>query len=489
MKVTIIGYGMAGSRLAAELRARNADVKVTVLGAEPHRAYNRIMLSNLLAGKVGEADVEITEAAGHGVDVRPGSAVVAIDRAARTVTTACGDIHPYDHLVLATGGEAVIPAIPGLPGSRPDDPPLTGAKAEPLPDRVAVFRTLDDCRRILAVAETARTAIVLGGGLLGLEAARGLTARGLSVRVVHAVDRLMNRQIDTGASGVLTRTLEGLGIGCVLDAETEAVESTPDGVTLRLAGGRTLDADLLVLACGVRPETGLARAAGLDVGRGVLVDDAMRTSDPHVWAIGDCAEHDGVVGGLVAPAWEQARVVASRLTGEEPDAVYRQPAVVTRLKATGIDLAAMGASTGPEELVFSDPARGTYARLVIDGDRLAGAIMLGDNPAIGTVIQLFDRGTPVPSDRRALLLGRALGTAPVAVAESPALMPDAATVCQCNNVSKGALVRCWRDGARSVGDVVAATRATTGCGTCREAVCGIVDWLSSVDSPASEVLA
>ncbi|GAB7039856.1 MULTISPECIES: FAD-dependent oxidoreductase [Catenuloplanes] len=475
MKVTIIGYGMAGSRLAAELRARQADVKVTVLGAEPHRAYNRIMLSNLLAGKVGEADVEITEAAGHGVDVRPGATVVSIDRDARTVTTACGEIHPYDHLVLATGGEAIIPDVPGLAGD--------------LPERVAVFRTLDDCRRILAVAETARTAIVLGGGLLGLEAARGLTARGLSVRVVHAVDRLMNRQIDTGASGVLTRTLAGLGIACDLGAETARVASGPDGVRLTMADGRVLAADLLVLACGVRAETGLARAAGLAVRRGVLVDDAMRTSDPGVSAIGDCAEHDGVTGGLVAPAWEQARVVAARLTGEDPDAVYRPPAVVTRLKAAGIDLAAMGALTGPEELTFADPARGTYARLVIDGDRLAGAIMLGDNPAIGTVIQLFDRGTPVPSDRRALLLGRALGAAPVTVAESPALMPDAATVCQCNNVSKGAIVRCWRSGARSVGDVVAATRATTGCGTCRDAVCGIVDWLSAVDSPASEVLA
>jgi assimilatory nitrate reductase electron transfer subunit len=478
MKIIIVGYGMAGSRLAAELRAREADVKVTVLGAEPHRAYNRIMLSTLLAGKIGEADVEITEAAGHGVDVRPGSAVVAIDRAARTVTTGAGEVLTYDHLVLATGGEAVVPAIPGL---------------VPLPDRVAVFRTLHDCRRILAVAETARTAIVLGGGLLGLEAARGLTARGLSVRVVHAVDRLMNRQIDTGASGVLTRTLAGLGIECDLGAATESVASDADGVRLTTADGRVLAADLLVIACGVRAETALARAAGLDVGRGVLVDDAMRTSDGHISAIGDCAEHDGVTGGLVAPAWEQARVVAARLTGEDPHAVYRSPAVVTRLKAAGVDLAAMGvlpaSTSGLEELTFTDPARGTYARLIIDGDRLAGAIMLGDNPAIGTVIQLFDRGTPVPDDRRALLLGRALGAAPVTVAESPALMPDAVTVCQCNNVSKGALVRCWRAGARSIGDVIAATRATTGCGTCRDAVCGIVDWLSAVDAPASEVVA
>ncbi|GLH97935.1 FAD-dependent oxidoreductase [Phytohabitans aurantiacus] len=473
MKVVIVGYGMAGSRLAAELRDRGTDMKITVLGAEQHRAYNRIMLSSVLAGKVGERDVEITEAAGHGIDLRPGVTVTAVDRAARQLTTADGEQIEYDHLVLATGSRALVP-------------PLAGLDTTNLPDRVAVFRTLDDCRRILATADGARTALVLGGGLLGLEAARGLAARGLDVQVVHAVGHLMERQLDPGASAVLVRTLAGIGITAHLDAMASSVTAGPDSVTLGLAGGRELTADLLVVACGVRPETEMARTAGLTVERGIVVDDRMRTSDPAISAIGDCAQHDGVVSGLVAPAWEQARIVARVLAGDDPTARYRPLPVVTRLKAAGIDLAAMGnpAPEGAvaEELSFADPVRGTYAKLTIVDERLTGAIMLGDNPAIGTVIQLFDRGAPVPVDRRALLLGRAIGGGAAVTAESPALMPDAVTVCQCNTVTKGTLVRCWRSGARSVDDVVAATRATTGCGTCRDAVEGIVEWLSTVDS-------
>jgi assimilatory nitrate reductase electron transfer subunit len=469
-RVVIVGYGMAGARLATELQARTADLKITVFGAEPHRAYNRILLSNLLAGKVGERDVALAEAAGHGLDVRAGVPVTGIDRRRRAVHTGRDEIIEYDHLVLATGSRPVVPPI------------LAGGE---LPERVAVFRTLDDCRRILSHATGARTALVLGGGLLGLEAARGLATRGLEVRVVHLAGRLMDRQLDAAAGAVLARTLARIGIATHLDVTAEAVTAGADGVAVRLAGGERLRADLLVLACGVRPETSLARAAGLAVDQAVVVDERMRTSDPRIFAIGDCAQYDGVVSGLVAPAWDQARVVAQVLAGDDPAARYRPTRPVTRLKAAGIDLAAMGhpapVEDHQEELSFADPARGTYAKLVIDGDRLAGAIMLGDNPAIGTVIQLFDRGAPIPTDRRALLLGRAIGGSATAT-ESPALMPDAATVCQCNTVSKGTLVRCWRSGARSVEEMVAATRATTGCGTCRDAVAGIVDWLSTADS-------
>ncbi|MEU8188600.1 NAD(P)/FAD-dependent oxidoreductase, partial [Micromonospora carbonacea] len=428
--VVIVGYGMAGARLAAELHARPGDRKVTVLGAEPHRAYNRIMLSTLLAGKVDEPDVELTEAAGHGVDVRTGVAVTAIDRAAREVRTGDGERMGYDHLVLATGSRAVVPPLPGL------DPAA-------LPDRVAVFRTLDDCRRILALARGARRALVLGGGLLGLEAARGLAARGLDVTVVHPNGHLMERQLDPTAGAVLAGTLAGLGVRARLGTSATGLAADADGVRLDLSDGSSLAADLLVLSCGVRPDTALAAAAGLAVQRGIVVDDRLRTSDPHVSAIGDCAQHDGTPSGLVAPAWAQARVVAQLLSGADAHAAYRARPAVTRLKAAGIDLAAMGDTAaggdrtgdGPvEELTFADPARGTYARLRIRDERLTGAILLGDNPAVGTVVQLFDRGAPVPSDRRALLLGRALGGAPAAPAASPALMPDAATVCQCNDV-------------------------------------------------------
>ncbi|MEH1102679.1 FAD-dependent oxidoreductase [Micromonospora sp. CPCC 205561] len=470
-RIVIIGNGMAGSRLAGELHARGGDRKVTVLGAEPHRAYNRIMLSTLLTGRIREPDVELAEAAGQGVDLRTGVTVTAIDRAAGTVHTDDGDRLAYDQLVLATGSRAVVPPLPGLDGPE-------------LPERVVPFRTLDDCRRILAAADGARAALVLGGGLLGLEAARGLAARGLDVGVVHPVPYLMERQLDPAAAAVLAGTLAGLGVTTHLAVSATRVVADADGVRLDLADGRSLAADLLVLSCGVRPDTALARAAGLDVERGVLVDDRLRTSDPRISAIGDCAQHDGALTGLVAPAWAQARVVAQLLAGEDPGARYRPRPPVTRLKAAGIDLAAMGdpgdGGTG-EELTFADPARGTYARLRIHDERLTAAILLGDNPAVGTVIQLFDRGQPVPADRRSLLLGRAFGAA-AAPAATPALMPDAATVCQCNDVSKGALVGCWRSGARTVDAVVAATRAGTGCGGCRDAVAGIVGWLSEVDS-------
>ncbi|MFJ8580948.1 FAD-dependent oxidoreductase [Micromonospora sp. NPDC093277] len=483
MRIVIVGYGMAGARLAAELHARDGDRKVAVLGAEPHRAYNRIMLSTLLTGKIDEPDVELTDVSGAGVDIRTGVAVTAVDRVAREVRTADGDRHGYDHLVLATGSRAVVPPLPGL---------------DPLPARVVPFRTLDDCRRIRAAARGARSALVLGGGLLGLEAARGLAGQGLDVTVVHPKPWLMERQLDPTAGNVLAGTLAGLGVRAVLAVPAVALAADADRIRLELADGRSLAADLLVLSCGVRPDTALAVAAGLAVDRGVVVDDRMRTSDRRISAIGDCAQHDGVVTGLVAPAWAQARVVAEVLAGADRLARYRPRPVVTRLKAAGIDLAAMGDAGGPvpaggtddgtpvEELTFTDPARGTYARLRIRDERLTGAILLGDNPAVGTVVQLFDRGAPVPADRRSLLLGRAFGVAPAAPAASPALMPDAATVCQCNHVSKGALVACWRSGARTVAELSTATRAATGCGGCRDSVAGIAGWLAEADPGAPD---
>jgi assimilatory nitrate reductase electron transfer subunit len=473
MRVIIVGYGMAGARLGAELRTRSADLKVTAVSAEPHAAYNRILLSTLLAGKIGEDDLALAGPATD-VDVRLAVPATAIDTARRVLVTADDEL-AYDHLVLATGAQAVLPPVTGLTG--PD-----GAPAE----RVSVFRTLDDCRRITAAAVGARRAVVLGGGLLGIEAARGLAGRGVDVTVVHSGTHLMDRQIDAAAGAVLTRTLGGLGVGVRLGARATAWT----GHGLRLADGPDVPADLLVVACGVRPDTALARAAGLAVGRGVVVDDTLRTSDPHVSAIGDCAEHRGTVHGLVAPAWDQAAVVADRLTGGA--ARYHGSRSVTRLKATGIDLAAMGSlqpDPDAETISFSDPARGTHATIVVRDGRIAGAVLLGDNPAVGTVVQLYDRDAPVPADRRSLLLGRAFGGEPAITASSPAFMPDNAVVCRCNTVTKAQITTCWRAGARSTADVAASTRATTGCGGCRDAVTGIVDWLAAVDPSEKELTA
>jgi assimilatory nitrate reductase electron transfer subunit len=466
-RIVVIGYGMAGARVAAELRARGDHLKITVLGAEPEHAYNRILLSAVLAGKATEPDVALVGVAERGVDVRTAVEAVAIDRTRQTVIVDGGERLAYDHLILATGSRPIIPSLDGLDPDR-------------LPPTVTVFRTLADCRRILAAADGARTAIVLGGGLLGLEAARGLAGRGIEVQVVHAVGHLMERQLDPGASAVLVDTLTRLGITTHLDAAATGVAAGGAQVALMLGDGRELAADLLVISCGVRPETRLAAAAGLAVRRGVVVDDRLRTSDGAISAIGDCAEYGDSPSGFVAPAWEQARVLAAALTGDG-QARYRPLPPVTRLKADGIDLAAMGSlDSGTEQLTFADPVRGTYARLAIEAGRLTGAILLGDNPAVGTVIQLFDRGAPVPVDRRSLLLGRSSGTA--VAQENPALIPDAASICQCNSVSKGRLVAAWRAGSHTVSEVVTATRATTGCGTCRDAVEGIVDWLTRTDT-------
>ncbi|GIH76957.1 FAD-dependent oxidoreductase [Planobispora longispora] len=460
-RLVVVGNGMAGARLVNEVRARDKDIEITVFGAETWQPYNRVLLSNVVAGTMLPDQVRLLDPswyADHGVTARPGVEVTAIDREAQVVVTADGEREPYDVLVLATGSEAVVPPVPGA-------------------GRAIAFRTLDDCQAILEAAGTARRAVVVGGGLLGIEAARGLAGRGLPVTLLHLAGHLMERQLDPEAGMVLGETLAGLGV----ESRTGVVvEEIVDG-GVRLADGETVEADLVVLSCGVRPVTGLAVDAGLEVGRGVVVDDEMRTSDPAVYAIGECAEHRGTVYGLVAPAWEQAAVVADLLTGADKEARYHGSRLVTRLKAKSVELAAMGethvdetSDTSAEVVRFSHRARGTYRKLVIRDGRLVGAILLGETAAVGTVTQLFDRGGPVPGDRAGLLFP---GLAGAAVADSPVRMPDAAKVCQCNNVTKGQIRACWESGARDVAAVAAATRATTGCGGCLDAVEGIVGWL------------
>ncbi|MEU4574762.1 FAD-dependent oxidoreductase [Nonomuraea sp. NPDC023979] len=456
MRLVVVGNGMAGSRLVGEVRARDPRMTITVFGAEPGRPYNRVLLSNVLAGKARPEQLSLHDLswyAANRVEAVLGGEVAWIDREARAVHTTDGRREPYDLLVLATGSEAIVPPIPGV------------ARAVP-------FRTLDDCERILKAAEHSRRAVVVGGGLLGVEAARGLAGRGLPVTLLHLAGHLMERQLDAEAGLLLGETLAGLGVETRTGVSAASVEET--GV--RLAGGELVEGDLVVLACGVRPLTALAAEAGLEVRRGVVVDDELRTDDPSIFAIGECAEHDGTVYGLVAPAWEQASVAADVITGGK--ARYRGSRLVTRLKASSVELAAMGETQLTDEhaevVRFSHRARGTYRKLVIRDDRLVGAILLGDSDAVGTLTQLFDRGGPVPGDRAGLLFP-GLSAAPVA--DSPVLMPDAAKVCQCNNVTKGQIRACWEAGARDVAGVAAATRATTGCGTCRDAVAGIVGWL------------
>ncbi|MGW5054217.1 FAD-dependent oxidoreductase [Actinokineospora sp. NPDC004072] len=471
-RVVVVGYGMAGARLVEEIRRRDpagARVALTAVGAEPHAAYNRVLLSAVVAGSLTPDAVRLQEpgwAERHGVDLRTGIGATAVDPQARRVTLADGSTVDYDALVLATGSAAWVPQAEGL---RTEGGALAAG--------VVPFRDLDDCAAILARTRPGAPVAVLGGGLLGLEAARGLAARGALVTVVHPVGHLMERQLDPGAGAVLARTLAGLGIEFRLGRV--AARYVP-GDGLKLDDGAHVPADLVVVAAGVRARTGLAAAMGLACDRGVLVDDALRTSDPRVHAIGDCAQHPGAPSGLVQPAWEQAAVLADRLTGTAPAARYQGTPVVTRLKARGVDLAALGevhtdlADPDAEVLAVQDPTRGRYAKLVLRGDRVTGAILLGLPDAAAAITQLYDARTPAPADRVALLLGRALPAA----AASPAELPASAVVCRCNTVSKAQLVAAWRGGACSVADLAAATRATTGCGGCSAAVRGVADWLA-----------
>ena len=455
---------MVGARFLEEVRARDPEgrrARMTVLGAEPRPAYNRVLLSTVLAGGLSAAAVE-TPFAAPWVDLRIGVTAVAVDRARRVVRTTAGDEIGYDDLVLATGSSPWLPPVAGLDG-----------------DTVVPFRDLDDCARILALARPGSQIAVLGGGLLGCEAARGLSARDVHVTVVHPASHLMERQLDEGAGVVLAAALGRLGVEVRLGVSATAW--TP-GVGLRCADGTLVAADALVVAAGVRPETGLARDCGIAVDRGILVDDWLATSDPRVHAIGDCAQHPGAVAGLVQPGYEQARVLADLLTGPDCGGRYRGTRNVTRLKASGVDLATVGdpamlAAPGAEVLRFADPQGGRYASLALDGDRVVGGAMIGLPDAAASMIQFYDSGSPAPSDRLGLLLGRALPGPPVTA--DPGHLPASAVVCRCNTVTKGALVRAWRAGATHPVALGRATRAGTGCGGCRDAVEGICAWLAA----------
>lgn len=474
-RVVIVGNGMAGARLAEELRRRERDparLGIVVFGAEPRAAYNRILLSNVLAGSITARDTRLRPddwwVRNH-VDVRTGVRVTGIDTATRTVCGDDGTTLGYDELVFATGS---VPFVPRIEGMSADD------------SDVVAFRTVEDCARIAQAAGSGCRAVVLGGGLLGLEAARGLLLRGADVTVVHPRAVPMERQLDEGGGRVLTRVLTSLGMRVVLERRAVALRRNASGRALVLDDGTELPADLVVLTAGIRPATELASAVGATVEHGIVVDDALRTDVPHVWAVGECAQHRGEVYGLVQPGWEQAEVVADRITGADATAEYHGTPPVTRLKAHDIDLASMGDVSADlhdgefEVLTVADPARGRYAKLVVADERIVGAVLLGCPDTVGTVTQLFDAKLPVPQDRMSLLTGR---TGAAAETASPAGMPGGAVICRCNSVTKAHLTGAWRAGARSVGALATATRATTGCGGCSSAVEGICDWLRTTD--------
>jgi nitrite reductase (NADH) large subunit len=485
-RLVVVGNGMAGARFVEEVLERGGgeQFRITVFGDEPHGNYNRIMLSPVLAGEEHEDDIVLNSHdwyADNGVVLKAGVRADRIDTAAKLVLAADGTATPYDHLVLATGSYSFIPPMKGV---RTDD-------GELLPG-VYGFRTIDETRALLAETGTCRRAVVMGGGLLGLEAARALQGHGLHVELVHAMPYLMNMQLDPEAGAILKKSVESLGIAVHLDVFATDVIGGDRVRGVGLADGRQLEADLLVVAAGVRPSTDIAVRSGLEVERGIVVDDQLRTDDPDIYAIGECAQHRGEVYGLVAPAWEHAVVLADVLTGTKPDAEYHGSRTATKLKVAGVDVAVMGINTperdDDEFLVISEPRRGVHLSVVIRDDKLVGATLLGDTRKVAFLTQAFDRGAPLPEERIRLLVDLSGGDGSASGMLSVAEMPADSQVCNCNGASKGDICGAVAGGCGSVGEVMDRTRAGKGCGSCKSLVKQVVEWAADgelVEDPSA----
>lgn len=454
-KLVVIGSGMAGARAIEEIEARAPGrFAITMFGAEPYAVYNRILLSEVLAGTTSPEGIFLNSAgwfAERGITLAAGSKVAEIDRAARVVRAADGTAVPYDKLIIATGSLPLVPDIQNVatPG-------------------VFVFRTIDDCRLIASYARRCRRVAVIGSGLLGLEAARGLLSHGLEVSVIEVMPYLMAQQLDAEAAAMLARMIEAMGIRILFEKATERVLGAAAVEGLRFKDGSEIETDMVVISCGIRPNVRLAVEAGLRVERGIVCDDQMRTSDPDISAVGECVEHRRTVYGLVAPLYEQARVLADHVTGANLDAAYHGSRLSTRLKIMGIDLVSIGDGRGlnaePGSITkYSEPERGVYKKLVVRGGKLAGAILLGEIDSASRLISAYERETGLPERRSELLFSHGAAGDPGSAVE--AMAPEAA-VCSCHQVKKATLLELIKAGC-GLDQLSAKTRAGTGCGGCR----------------------
>lgn len=477
MRLVVIGNGMVGSRFVEDLLARDLAGKydVTVIGAEGCEPYNRVLLSEVVAGRHDLTSLTLPTPQHPRLTVLRGTAAAAIDREDRVVTTTDGSRHRYDQLVLATGAEARIPPLAGL-----------DAGDGRLPVGVHALRSIDDAREIIAATLNSRRAVVLGAGVLGIEAASGLAQRGCAVTIVHPADALMERQLDGSASSVLASAMPEVGIHPRIGVGAQAAIVADGRLTgIRLTDGDVVESDLLVVATGTIANAALAASAGLPCERGILVDDAAATADQRIFAIGDCAQPPSGAMGLVAQGWDQARELAERLTGTSSRSrPTGGSSDVVRVKAHGLDVVTMGVCGGlrPDDpshrtLSLSDPAAGRHVEVVVSGERLVGATCIGAGQVAADLVAAYTRRTPVPRDPAHLLL-TALSPVPV-VSASPESLPDDATVCRCNGVTKAEIGQAHACGSRSVAEVAAATRATTGCGGCKAEVCDLLDWLGN----------
>ncbi|MFE0749409.1 nitrite reductase large subunit NirB [Gordonia sp. NPDC058843] len=475
-RLVVVGNGMAGARTVEEIISRGGrdQFTITMIGDEPYGNYNRIMLSHVLAGEaaVDDDDLMLNPMAWYrenDVTLYSGDRAESIDRFAKTVTCASGRVIDFDVLIIATGSHTFFPNMDGL--REPDGKLARG---------VFGFRTIEDTNGMLQMAASRDDvrAVVIGGGLLGLEAAYGLRTQGLAVDVVHSPGHLMNQQLDERGGKVLRNQIEALGVGVHTGKRTTAVLRNDDETVagVGFTDGDSLPADMIVVTAGIRPNVEIARGAGLVVERGIVVDDQMRCEDEaFIYAVGECAQHRSEVYGLVAPLWEQAVVLADVLTGANPDAEYHGSRLTTKLKVAGVDVAAMGVK-GPEReddefVQFYEPRNGVYKSVVVRDNKLIGAMLLGDISKANFLTQAFDDKIPLPDERISMLFDLGTPSAETGAAE----LADDVQVCNCNGITKGDIMACVASGCTSVGDVCAKTRAGKGCGSCKGLVADIVE--------------
>jgi nitrite reductase (NADH) large subunit len=458
MKLVMVGNGMAGVRTLEELLKIAPDTyDIAVFGAEPHPNYNRILLSPVLAGEMTLQDIMLNDLgwyAQHGIRLHLGKKVAKIDRVGRRVVAEDGTEEPYDRVLLATGSNPFMLPVPGKE--------LRG---------VITYRDIADTEAMIEASSRCRNAVVIGGGLLGLEAANGLKLRGMDVTVVHLMPWLMERQLDRTAAGMLQRSLEQKGLKFLLEKQTAEILGSDGAVSgLRFRDGSEIPADLVVMAVGIRPNFELAKAAGLHCDRGVVVSDTMQTHDPRIYAVGECVSHRGNTYGLVAPLFEMAKVCATHLA-EFGIGRYQGSITSTKLKVTGVDLFSAGAfagGEGSEEIVLHDSVGGVYKKLVLENDRIVGGVMVGDTGDGAWYFQMMRDRQNVADIRDHLMFGQAhLGNAGHQGQNKAAAMPDGMEVCGCNGVAKGSIIKAIKEkGLFTLDDVRKHTKASSSCGSC-----------------------
>ncbi len=471
LNLVVIGNGMAGARTVEEILARGGadQFDITMFGEEPTGNYNRILLSNVLNGSYREEEIYLNPFywyESNNIYLHAGKRAAGLLRRAKLVFAEDGSAEPYDKLIISTGSRPYIPHMEGVT--------MVDGSFKP---GVFVFRTLDDCRAIAEYAKGKTSAAVIGGGLLGLEAARGLQNFGVEVTVIQRGGHLMPQQLDTSAGAILKTSMEQLGVKVLLQKNTTAILGPDRVLGLRFSDESTLECDMVVISTGINANWEIAAGSGLTVERGIVVDDQMRSiDDRNIYAVGECAQHRGHIYGLVAPLWEQAKVLADHITGRNPRAAYHGSKVATKLKVMGVEVASMGIIEPqyPEDEVvqFSEPKRGTYKKLIIRDGRLVGGILLGDISKAAYLVQAFDKSTPLPDERLRLLFD--IGDPPKRVTFEEMSLDT--QVCNCNGVSKGALIACVKNGKRSAKAVMDVTRAGMGCGSCKSMVTEIVEW-------------